>query len=541
VRRLPSIEERTLYRAYERVLAERPDAIAQITPEMSYTFTQSHERALRVSGSLRHMGHSPGDPVAWLLGNHADAIHVWMGIGLAGMIEVPVNTALKAGFLAHVLNDSQVQTLIVEAKYVQHILEIAADLQHLKNLVVRADSDSAIQSNNSFVVLPLAAAFEGPPAAPTRVQASDLLAYMYTSGTTGAAKGVMIPHAQAYTHASQEDCAWPNVGDDDRIFCPLPLFHAAGQFYGTYSSVVHQIACLVEPAFSVSRYWSSVRQHNITCGTLMGSMAEMILQQPAQPDDADNPLRNLLLSPFPSDVHGFCRRFGVSATAGYGMTEIGYIATNSEPAALQGPPHTNVGSESGLPRDEFEVKVVDASGNPVPVGEIGELWVRPEHRELITAGYLHQPQLTSEAIVDGWMHTGDAFRLDNDGRLYFIDRMKDTLRRRGENISSSEVEAVFNSHPAVRESAIVGVPWDVGEDEIKATIVLQPGLILSAAELIEFATPRLPAFMVPRYVEFLDELPKTPTQKVIKQNLRARGIDTAWDRLADRVSGGRLR
>jgi carnitine-CoA ligase len=180
------------------------------------------------------------------------------------------------------------------------------------------------------------------------------------------------------------------------------------------------------------------------------------------------------------------------------------------------------------------LKVVDASGNPVPVGEIGELWVRPEHRELITAGYLHQPQLTSEAIVDGWMHTGDAFRLDNDGRLYFIDRMKDTLRRRGENISSSEVEAVFNSHPAVRESAIVGVPWDVGEDEIKATIVLQPGLILSAAELIEFATPRLPAFMVPRYVEFLDELPKTPTQKVIKQNLRARGIDTAWDRLADR-------
>jgi crotonobetaine/carnitine-CoA ligase len=209
----------------------------------------------------------------------------------------------------------------------------------------------------------------------------------------------------------------------------------------------------------------------------------------------------------------------------YGMSEIG--------AVLDGPPETVVGGEAGFPRAEYELRVVDRDGQDVATGEIGELWVRPADRRLVMTGYHNLPEQTAGTLVDGWVHTGDAFRLDDEGRFYFADRMKDALRRRGENVSSFEVERVINEFPAVFESAVVGVPSDLTEDEIKAVVVLRPGQDPDPEALTSFLIDRLPYFMVPRYLEFAAELPKTPTQKVHKHLLRDSGAGPGvWDREA---------
>jgi crotonobetaine/carnitine-CoA ligase len=231
------------------------------------------------------------------------------------------------------------------------------------------------------------------------------------------------------------------------------------------------------------------------------------------------------MAPLASDVAGFRRRFGIDVAAVYGMSEIG--------AVLNGPPATIVGGECGFPRDEYELTLVDATGAEVPPGQVGELWVRPACRELVMAGYHNLPGKTAETIVDGWVHTGDAFRRDEEGRFFFADRMKDALRRRGENISSFELERVINEFPAVYESAVVAVPSELTEDEIKAVIVARPGEPVDPVELTRFLIERLPYFMVPRYVEFADELPRTPTQKVVKRALRDSGVgEGVWDREA---------
>jgi crotonobetaine/carnitine-CoA ligase len=334
---------------------------------------------------------------------------------------------------------------------------------------------------------------------------------------------VLISHAHAYTYGSREHQERPRAGD--RILVTLPIFHLAGQWYGVYQGIIHGLFCYVAPGFSVSRFWDTVRAQDTSVTVMLGAMAELLQQQPPRPDDADNPLEFAAMAPLPSDVASFCRRFGLQAAAVYGMSEIG--------AVLDGPPETVVGGEAGFPRAEYELRVVDRDGQDVATGEIGELWVRPADRRLVMTGYHNLPEQTAGTLVDGWVHTGDAFRLDDEGRFYFADRMKDALRRRGENVSSFEVERVINEFPAVFESAVVGVPSDLTEDEIKAVVVLRPGQDPDPEALTSFLIDRLPYFMVPRYLEFAAELPKTPTQKVHKHLLRDSGAGPGvWDREA---------
>jgi crotonobetaine/carnitine-CoA ligase len=346
---------------------------------------------------------------------------------------------------------------------------------------------------------------------------------MYTSGTTGVSKGVLVSQAHAYTYASREDEERPRRAD--RVLVTLPLFHLAGQWYGVYQALIARAQCVLEPAFSVSRFWPLVREHGITVTVLLGAMAELLQQQPPQPDDADNPLELAIMAPLASDVSGFRARFGIEPAAVYGMSEVG--------AVLSGPPETIVGGEAGFPRDGYRLRLVGEDGAEVATGEIGELWVRPDHPETVLAGYHHLPEKTAETIRDGWVHTGDAFRRDGEGRYFFADRMKDALRRRGENISSFEVERVVNEFPAVYESAVVAVPSSLTEDEIKVVVVPRPGEHIDPTALTHFLIERLPYFMVPRYVQTADELPRTPTQKVIKHLLRDdRAGSDLWDREA---------
>ncbi|KAA9160903.1 AMP-binding protein [Amycolatopsis acidicola] len=520
---LPDVQRRTISAVYERVLATSPDEIAQLGPDGEYTVAESYARSLRIAGGLTGLGVERQQPVALLLDNSLDAVHAWSGAALGGMVEVPVNSTYKGTFLSHILNDSGAATLIVEAAQIERVARVADGLTALRTIVVHGDPAAADDLRGRFRVVGFDEIAAADPVAPQRIDAADLMAYMYTSGTTGPSKGVLISHAHAYTYASREDQERPRAGD--RILVTLPLFHLAGQWYGVYQALIHDARCVVEPAFSVSRFWPTIREHGITVTVLLGAMAELLQQRPPQPDDADNPLELAIMAPLASDVPSFRRRFGIDVASVYGMSEIGCV--------LNGPPGTIVGGECGFPRPGFTLRLVDGAGNDVPAGEVGELWVRPDEPLTVMAGYHNLPGKTAETLVDGWVHTGDAFRADEEGRFFFSDRMKDALRRRGENISSFEVESVINSHPGVYESAVVAVPSELTEDEIKAVVVPREDTTIDPEDLIRFLIDRMPYFMVPRYLEFADALPKTPTQKVHKHVLRETGVHKeVWDREA---------
>jgi crotonobetaine/carnitine-CoA ligase len=522
---LPPIEKRTFTAVYERALARRPDEIAQVDRHGSYTFAQSFARASRIAGGLAKLGVGWQEPVGILMDNSLDAVHVWSGINLGGGVEVPVNSAYKGRFLSHVLNDSGARVLVVDDAYLERVAAVAGDLTALTTVVVRGRAPGAPPpaSLSKMRLVSFAELESATAIAPAKVKHDDLMGLMYTSGTTGVSKGVMVSHAHGYTYASREDQPRPVPGD--RTLVTLPIFHLAGQWYGVYQSLIHQVRCVLEPSFSVSRFWDVVREQGITFTIMLGAMAELLQQAPRREDDADNPMELLVMAPLASDVAGFKKRFGVELSAVYGMSEIGCV--------LNGPPETLVPGEAGFPRPGYELRLVDGEGKDVPNGVVGELWVKPEHPSMVMRGYHNLPDKTASTLVDGWVHTGDAFRKDDAGHWFFTDRMKDALRRRGENISSFEVERAINEFPAVFESAVVAAPSAVGEDEIKAVVVPREGQTIDPVELTRFLVDRMPYFMVPRYLEFASELPKTPTHKVHKHVLRDRGVGPGvWDREA---------
>jgi crotonobetaine/carnitine-CoA ligase len=280
--------------------------------------------------------------------------------------------------------------------------------------------------------------------------------------------------------------------------------------------------------FSLSEFWNDIRRFDCySCG-LVGPMAALLMLAPPEPNDADNPLQTTFMGPLIPQVEEFKTRFGVRVGTGFGMTEVG-VPLSSNGFDLVNPKSCGR-RRTGPPG--YEVRVVDEHDEEVPPGTIGELVVRADEPWVINAGYWNMPDKTAAAWRNGWFHTGDGFKEDVDGNFYFVDRLKDAIRRRGENISSFEVEAGVNAHPAVQECAVIGVPSELGEDEVKAVIVLRPDTELAPAELIEFLEPRMPRFMVPRYVEFLAVLPKTDaTFRTQKVKLRADALnDRTWDR-----------
>jgi crotonobetaine/carnitine-CoA ligase len=357
------------------------------------------------------------------------------------------------------------------------------------------------------------------PAAPEVNEPWDLAAVVYTSGTTGRSKGVLAPHAHAWTHAS-------SVGTteaDDVRFVVLPQFHITGQWGGVYRSLIAEATAFVAPHFHVSTFWDDVRAIGATTTQLVGTMAAFINAQPPLDADAQNPLREVHMIPVLPDVGLFSRRFGVSVYSQYGSTEVGAVLMN--PDAVRNPGMGDV-------TPGYEVRLVDDHDIEVPMGQIGEIIVRTEQPWITMMGYQGEPEKTAEAFRNGWLHSGDAAYRDEDGRYFFADRIKDAIRRRGENVSSAEVELQINRHPSVVESAVVAVPSENLEDEIRAVVVLQSGPGRPATkeeELFKYLVEHLPYFMVPRFIEFRTELPKTPTEKVRKSDLRSEGRGQAWD------------
>jgi crotonobetaine/carnitine-CoA ligase len=470
-----------------------------------------------------------GDRVATLLENSPEQVLSFFGALKLGAVQVTINTAYKGEFLRHQLLDSGARVLIVGADLAHRVAPVTdAPLPELEAVVVVGDRDAVIPNVavHEWGAL-LAAAPDGAPPA-VRVGPGDLACFIYTAGTTGPSKGCMLPQHYIVGLADQIARAWQRR-PDDVVLTPLPLFHFNAISVCVVGTLLTGGSASIARRFSVSRFWPEVRRTGATMVSLLGSLATLIADAADHPDQAGHRLRLCAAAPIPLDTDRIWReRFGCATfSGGYGLTEASLISML--PAG-----ETNKPGAAGKPNThEFDVALVDDGDNQVPVGETGEIVCRPKRPNLMFAGYWRRPEETLAVFRNLWFHTGDLGRLDEDGFLSFVDRKKDYLRRRGENVSSFEVERAFHGHEAIADVAVHAAPSEVGEDEVKVTAVLVDGAELSEEDLCRWAVDHVPYFAVPRYIEFRDDLPRNPVGRVLKYQLRDEGVtDRTWDREA---------
>lgn len=520
--RFPNRDDVVLPAILDRRSREHPDhPFAVFEGGAEWTYRELADRTWSTANGLRALGVEQGDYVlSWLPTCH-QAILTWFGANALGAAYTPLNPAYRGSILQHTVNLPKAKVLVAHADLLDRLEGL--DLPHLEKIVVVGDSSAAPEG---FDVVPWAeveGAGGGRPETERAIEPWDDMAVIYTSGTTGPSKGVRCTYLH---HAVFGDGLFPSeIGGDDRFFLCVPMFHASAT-NPLYTMLRRGGSVAVTSGFSTQTFWDDIRRYRVTCAIIMAAMANFLYKAEPQPDDAENPLRVAYMGPMIDDVEGFSKRFGVKLYTSYAMTEL--------PTPLTTPINpVNTKSCGRLFNPDYEVRVVDEFDREVPPGTTGELVARHACPWVITPGYLGMPEATAEAWRNGWFHSGDGLMVDENGDYYFVDRIKDALRRRGENISSMEVEAEILSHPAVMEAAVVAVPSDLGEDEVLAFVVRAEGQELSYEELARYLVPRLPYFMVPRYFEFVDELPKTPSLKVRKVELRERGLgEASWDREA---------
>jgi carnitine-CoA ligase len=487
------------------------------------SFADVDVAADRYANGFAAEGVARGDHVAVMLPNCPEFVPVIVALARLGAVAVPVNTAYRGELLRHVLDSADVSTLLIDAEYADRLPAVLPTVPDPIRVIVRGQEPSlAVLGDGAIPMSRLLA--HGAEPVPSGARFSDLQAIMYTSGTTGRSKGAMVPHALALA------CAYDSLDFLDRwgktTYCPLPLFHAAGLWDGVFSSLLSGSPIGIVERFSASRFWDDVRYFDAQVTMSVFAMIPILLSAPPGPRDRDHPLETFYMGKSALDA-SLLERFGVRSAETYTSTEVG-IATGSPYGQWR------LGSMGQAHAERFEVAVVDEDDREVPAGEPGELVVRPKQPFVITTGYYGMPEATARAFRNMWFHTGDRAWRDDDGYFYFLDRIADAIRRRGENISAFDIECEVNLHPAVVESAAYGVPSELGEEDVKLTVVRAPGSDLSAPELAAYCAAKLPSFMVPRYIEFVGELPRTPTDKVAKHELRARGdhgiTPGTWDR-----------
>jgi crotonobetaine/carnitine-CoA ligase len=515
--------------------AERPDSIYLDAPEEDRTWTYGEvlEIAESVASSLLASGCGVGDRVLIQAGNSSQLVFSWFGSMVGGLVEVPINTAYEYDFLAHQVRTSNPRVAIVDDVFAARFVDVAADCAGIERFWVidTGQLEAALTTLRGqgwearpFDDLLVRCDVELPV-----VNGRDLGAIFFTSGTTGPSKGVAMPHAQFYFDAC-ENVALTRLTPDDAYMVTTPLFHGNAQWLAAYPALVAGARFVLRRKFSASRWVDWVRQSHVTVTNFLGVMMDFVWKQPERPDDADNPLRCIFAAPTASSIlDGFRKRFGVEAFVEvFGLTETSMPIMS--PYGVGRPP----GAAGLLVSDWFEIQLVDPeTDQEVPVGQVGEMVVRSRYPWILSSGYYGMPEKTVEAWRNLWFHSGDALRQDDEGWYYFVDRYKDALRRRGENISSYEVEQAILSHPAVLECAVIAVPAPIeaGEDEVMACVVVagEP----EPAEIWEHAAGRMPAFAVPRFIRPIGALPRTPSEKVQKNVLRADGVTTdTYDRLA---------
>lgn len=514
----------TLPAHLERRVATSPDACAiKLVSGGEVSYAELLNQARMRAQSLIAMGVRKGDRVISFIDDYLESYVSWFAIAFAGAIEVPVNPALRTSTLAHPIRDSESAVVLTTTALYPFVDTIAGDLPQVSRIVI---VDGYGPSASTGTVRPMGRD-ELDSLADRSVELSipeiwDPACIIYTSGTTGLPKGVIVPFGQIAYNMQTSVMKDPEF-TGPRYSYAAP-FHMSGKYNITLAVELGETLVL-RPGFSLSNFWNDIRTHSCTFSQLFPQLAKLLLMQPEAPDDADNPLQFVSCLPAFPEVDQFKKRFGVKRiSTGFGMTEIGGPIVNRDANASNWACSGSVvDNPSGI-----EIRLVDGHDQEVPRGTVGEVIVRSREPWALNSGYYKLPEVTAAAWRNGWFHTGDAMRQDEDGNYHFVDRMKDCIRRKGENISSFELEAYIRQHPDVQEVAVVGVPSDMGEEDIKAAIVLKQDTATDAYKLVADLAGFMPRFMVPRYVEFLERLPKTAaTDRVQKNKLKNDPVNAA--------------
>ncbi len=527
---LAKSRDRVFHYLLERRAAETPDQPFFAMRDRSLSYAQANVAINRLAAGFAAHGIVKGDRVLVMMPSGIDHVLTWQALCKLGALMVPVNEAYRGRMLCNQVIDADAKMAVVATRFLDRWRDPAAGIRVPDHVVIYGDADAEKPVGSAlltgFDTLARGDGSNPPPA----VEYFDPAAILYTSGTTGPSKGVLYGYAHA--HATAAPLA-AHLGPDDVFYMFLPMFHTGlPHVFGTV--LISGGTLAIREKFSTSEFWNDVRHFGATSTLLISTMPAYLMS--AQPDDrdADNGLRTVFMTPLLKDVDAFRRRFGCHRIISmFNMTEASTpLITGSE----------LVNSQScGRPRPGITARIVDENDEPVGPGVTGELVLRSDDPWEFNLGYWRNPEKTAEGWRNQWLHTGDLLAMDEEGNYYFKDRLKDAIRRRGENISSFELETEVKAHPAIAECAAVAVPSPMGEDEVKIVVTLFADARLEAQTLVDFLVPRLPAYMVPRYIEFRDELPRTPTGKIQKMTLRESGVENAWDRDdAGRVPSGMI-
>jgi crotonobetaine/carnitine-CoA ligase len=483
----------------------------------AWTYAQLRQRVIAVAAGLQRLGVKQGDHVATWLPGGREGLLAFYAINYLGGVFVSFNTAYRGSILEHVLRNSDATLLIAHAGLLDRLADI--DTAAITTIAIVGDGAAPDRFTTlSFNSLDGQEAELAPLARP--IEPWDNQSIIYTSGTTGPSKGVLSSYLHLYTNAGPD--SWHFITGEDRFLVNMPIYHIGGSGIPFVMLARGGSIALME-SFSTDRFWDFVRATDCTAMFLLGVMATFLMKAPPSPRDREHKIRTAFMVPLTEAAGPFHQRFGIDVYTIFNMTEVSSPIV-SEPNPVK--PGT-----CGKVRPGVEVRLVDRNDCEVPIGAVGEMLVRTDRPWAMNSGYHKNPEATATAWRNGWFHTGDAFRRDAEGYFYFVDRVKDAIRRRGENISSFEVESEIIAHPHVREAAVIGVPSEFSEDDVMAVIAAVPGEDIDCAALIAFLEPRMSYFMIPRYIRILEELPKTASAKVQKAELRIAGItiDT-WDR-----------
>ena len=503
-------------------IGEFLDKAASLRPGKTYlyfrdqevSFQNFREYSLRTATLFRELGVQKGDRVCLFLPNCPEFLYAWLGLSLIGAIGVPINAAYKEEEGAFILESCAARVLLTHHALLEVAQKMCGDSQTIGKLMVSGEGG---RSSPEFLDFSRELQKCPPLAEPEEVTPQDISMLMFTSGTTGKPKGVMVTH-EMYVAAGQGYATWVEADSEDRFFTCLPLCHANAQYYSTMGSLAVGASLIMEERFSASKFWDQVRRSGATVVNFIGMMLPVLLKQPRVEFNPPNQVRVCYGSPAfsPEFLTEFEKRFSTKVVIGFALTECMF-------GTIERLGQSHRPRSSGVPRwhpdSRFvnELRIVGEQDVPLPSGEVGEILLR---NPAVTPGYWQNDEQTTEALRGGWLHTGDLGRVDEEGHLYFVDRKKDVIRRRGENIASSEVEEVLKREPRILDCAVIGVPSELAEEEVKVFVVLRPGEQMGPEEIVSWCAERLAHFKVPRYVEFRAELPRTPSLRVRKNLLR---------------------
>ncbi len=517
-------DERVLHQIIEDKAKKNPDHVVFQFRDDPLCMGDLNDRINQVANGFQAIGVKKGDKVAIMLPNCEEFLYTWFGLNKIGAVEVPINVALKGTGLVHQIVQSDCVALVADTQFLDRLEPVTGDLSDVRHVIFRnSTAEGELPNWPGFETLSFPELLDHSSESPdVVVHFSDMASILYTSGTTGVSKGVMISHFYWHDIWSQS-VKYSRYTEDDVLYTGLPFFHGNAQGITIGPAILADAKAVIVERFSASQLWDDCRKWECTEANYIGGIIPILMKGEKNERDGDNPLRLMVGAAAPVDIwHDFESRFNTKLLEVYGMTECYCCLVNPLDETRPG--------SCGKEITGWNVKIVDDNDNEVAPNELGEFVAQPQNMFVGTEGYYEKPRETLELFKNHWIHTGDLGRMDEDGYFYFVDRKKQALRRRGENISSFEVEAVINSHPSVLESCVVGVPSDVGEEDVKSVVVLLEGKQVTEVELIEWCEPRLAYFAIPRYIAFRSGLPKTASERVEKYKLKAEGVtDDCWD------------